>query len=265
MYIDSHTHLNDDKLFKNWQLHIKDFEDTWWWILINSGADDKYNKRWIDIAKTYNWPCLVKTTIWFHPYEVVCGNITEDNLAEKIKDLKNMYENNKDYVVAIWECGIDVHYKWELNISLQKQLFIAQLELAKTLNLPVVIHSRDNFDTTVEVLKDFLDMKIYFHCRWYWPDEIKIAQNMFKNLWIWFDWNISYPNAQNIRNSLDILSLDKILLETDAPYLSPQTVRGKTNYPVNIRYIYDFVAKQLWLKNNDLENILEENCKRLYF
>lgn len=274
MYIDTHTHLNTEKLFKDWHKHIEDFEKIWWKILINAGADDEYNKNWIIIAKEHakkdinneiNNKCIVKATIWFHPYEAICGNITSDNLENKIEELKKQYIENKEYIVAIWECGIDTHYEEDLNMELQKKLFTAQLELAKDFNLPIVIHSREDFETTIEILKKYKELKIYIHCRWYWPNEIKIVQDMFPKLRIWFDGNISYPKAQNIRDSLNSIDLDKILLETDAPYLTPQVKRWETNYPANVKYIYDFVDKQLDIKKDELSKIIEKNCKNLYF
>lgn len=265
MYIDSHTHLNTDKLFKNWQKYMIDFEKIWWGILINSGADEEYNKNWLTIAQEYNWDCIVKATLWFHPYEAICGNITNDNIKNKIEKLRQLYIENKEYIVAIWECGIDTHYDEDLNMELQKKLFTAQLELAKKFNLPIVIHSREDFDTTIEILKEYKELKIYIHCRWYWPNEIKIVQDMFPKLRIWFDGNISYPKAQNIRDSLNSIDLDKILLETDAPYLTPQVKRWETNYPSNVRYIYDFVAEQLDMNLLKLKEVIKNNTDILYF
>lgn len=267
MYIDAHTHLNTSKLFTDWVDHISEFEKIWWTMLINAWADEEYNNNWIEIAKKYsenNWKVFVKATIWFHPYEAICGNITSDNLKNKIEELKKLYIENKEYIVAIWECGIDVHYDGNLNMDLQKELFIAQLELAKEFNLPIVIHSREDFDTTIEILKQYKELKIYIHCRGYWSNEIKIVQNMFSKLRIWFDGNISYPKAQNIRDSLAVVDINNILLETDAPYLPPQQFRGKTNYPAYVKYIYEFVEKELDIDKSHLTDLIKNNFDRLY-
>ncbi len=272
MYIDAHTHLNTKDLFENWQDHISEFEKIWWEILINSWADDEYNKNWITIAHEYaqkkinNKGCIVKATIWFHPYEVVCKNITKENIEQKMTELKNQYLSHKEHIVAIGECGIDTHYPWWVeSVLLQQELLKMHCELARELDLPMVIHSRDDFANTVEILKEYKDLKIYIHCRGYWPSEIKIAQEMFSKLWIWFCGNISYKKAQNIRDSLEVLDLDKLLLETDAPYLTPQIIRWETNYPANVRYIYDFVAEQLGINLEGLSEIIKINCEKLYF
>ncbi len=274
MIIDAHTHLNTESLFDNWQEYISEFEKIWWEILINSWADDEYNKNWIIIAKKYdeknltNPKCIVKATIWFHPYEVVSGYINKENLEQKMSELKSQYFDNvenRKYIVAVWECGIDTHYEWwSESIPLQQELLKIHCDLAREFNLPIVIHSREDFDSTMEIIREYKDLKIYFHCRWYNPTEIKILQDNFDKLWIGFCGNITYKKAQNIRDSLDILNLDNLLLETDAPYLSPQIIRWETNYPANVRYIYEFVAEQLDIDMKELTKIVKENCKKLY-
>ncbi len=269
MYIDSHTHLNSPKLFVDWQKHILDFENIWWKMIINAWSDDEYNENWLIIAKKYNWNSLIKMTAWFHPYEIVSDIINNENMDEKMEELKIKYfENmeNRKHIVAVWECWIDVSYDWWREcIILQQKLLKAHCELAREFNLPLVIHSRDDFDSTVDVIKDYKDLKIYFHCRWYGPKEIEILQNNFENIWIWFCANISYPKAQNIRDSLAVVGINNILLETDAPYLPPQEFRGKTNYPIYVKHIYNFVAEQLQIEESKLIETIEINANRLYF
>ena len=85
-----------------------------------------------------------------------------------------------------------------------------------------------------------------------------------KKLFIGFCGNVTYKNAQNLRDSLRAVPLDQLLLETDAPWLSPQVVRGTTNHPANVRYIYEFVAEQLHTEKNSLAQQLESNFRNLY-
>ena len=264
--IDAHTHLNAPDLFLERQKHINDFEKIGGTKLVNVWADHEYNRNWLIISKTNHSNCLVNCTIGFHPYEIVIGNINENNIKKEIDTLKSMYLANKEYIIAIWEIGIDSHYNWDTNLVLQKQLFKMQCELAKELNLPVIIHSRDDFDSTMEVLENFRELKIYFHCRWYGPEEVKNLQNYkLKDYWIWFSGNVSYPKANNIRESLMICDIEKILIETDAPYLSPQKIRSKINAPVNIKYIYDFVSNTLKIDLHILKNQIEKNFDKLYY
>lgn len=263
--IDAHTHLNSPLLYPRWKDHVLVFQNNAWKAIINVWADAEYNKNWIQISRDYIWDIYMKCTVWFHPYEVVIWNITEKNIKDEINNLRNLYLENKEHIVAIWEAGIDIHYDWNINLELQKKLFQMQCELAKELKLPIVIHSRNDFDSTMDVLKEYKKLKIYFHCRWYGPKEIKKLKDFKqKNLWIWFCGNISYPKAQNIRDSLLACGIENILLETDAPYLSPQEFRWETNYPVNVKYIYDFTAKELNIDKPILAKNIELNFKNLY-
>ncbi|MBU0626601.1 TatD family hydrolase [Patescibacteria group bacterium] len=92
--------------------------------------------------------------------------MTKENISSKIKELRDLIENNRQYVVAVGECGIDLHFTdTPENFSIQKELFIAQCELARELQLPLMVHSRDAFDQTMDVLKNYQDLVVYFHCR----------------------------------------------------------------------------------------------------
>jgi len=265
MFLDAHTHLNSPQLFPSRKEHISDFEKIWWKALINIWADEKYNKNGITISREYLWNSFVKCTIGLHPFEVVIGNIKSNNLDEKISELKKIYLKNKEHIIAIWETWIDTHYEWEINLELQKELFKKQCDLAKELKLPIIIHSRDDFDSTIEILENYKEIKIYFHCRWYGNEEIKkLEKYNLKNYRVWFCGNITYPKAQNIRDSLKACNLNNILIETDAPYLSPQKLRWQTNYPKNIQYIYDFIAKELNINIENLKKQIEKNFYLLY-
>jgi len=223
MFIDSHTHLNSPTLFENRKKHILDFEKIWWQALVNIWADEEYNKNGITISKEYSWDSFIKCTVWLHPYEVVVGNINENNIEQKLNELEKLYLENKDHIVAIWEAGIDTHYEWDKKL------------------------------------------KICFHCRWYGSEEIEKLKNYnLENYWIWFCGNVTYPKAQNIRDSLKICNLENILIETDAPYLSPQELRWQTNYPQNIQYIYDFIAKELNIDTKNLKKQIKKNFYSLY-
>lgn len=262
--IDAHTHLNSPILYARRKEYILEFKKKWGRAIVNAWADREYNDNGIQISNDYIWDVYVKCTIWLHPYEVVIWNVNEENIDNEINNLKKLYIDNKKQIVAIWEAGIDVHYDGDINLKLQKKLFKMQCELASELWLPIIIHSRNDFDSTMEVLKNYKNLKIYFHCRGYGPKEIDILKKGFENIWIGFCGNISYPKAQNIRDSLMACDIKNILLETDAPYLSPQEIRGETNYPANVRYIYDFVSKELNVDKSILIEEIKQNFNSLY-
>ena len=202
-----------------------------------------------------------------------------------------LYAPYKECIVAIGECGIDTHYPdSHTTLALQKDLFRQQCDLARQWDLPIVIHSRANRQATHEVLQNFKDLTIYFHCRSYTPDEIKIIKATYPKFYIGFCGNISYPKSTEIRQSLRYLVhenenypdyiisgkvehnnteeihnsksvIHNILIETDAPYLAPQSHRGETNTPAMIVETYKYISALLGM---DITPQVVENAKRCY-
>jgi TatD DNase family protein len=269
---DAHTHLNSDQLFPDREQHVVDFIKAWWTWLINIWVNNAWNQRWCDIQKmmpslleTHGaWDFFYGTTIGLHPWETTFGNITSQEAVDlACIELSSMVKKHNTTIVAIGECGIDSHFERNDTIeSLQTQLFIYQCDLAREMSLPLVIHSRDNYDLTQEILQAYTDLDIYFHCRGYTDLEIEKAAKQFPSLWIWFCGNLTYPKAWPLRESFakaKELGID-IILETDAPYLSPQVVRGRQNTPAHISHLYDFVHKTFDMP----AQTFIENTKKLY-
>lgn len=264
MIIDAHTHLNTDQLFSDYKKYLQNFEKIWWKIVVNAWANNEYNEKWIQIAKESisDFPWLtVKTAIWRHPCDIPHN---QSDFLPLLDELEKVYQENKDYIVAIWECGIDLHFPDNPSLEVQQYALKSQWELARKLNLPLMIHSRDAFNETMEILKDFSDLKIYFHSRWYWPNELAEAEKTFPNLRLWFTNVIEYPSASNIRDAIYNIKTSKILTETDAPFLPPQTMRGQQNEPAYVTYVYEKLCEILGIEKNELEKIIEENTKFLY-
>lgn len=112
--------------------------------------------------------CIIKASLGYHPEETHEDICDMDTIHERMAQIKALYEAHPEHVVAIGECGIDLHYPdADEDIAVQKELFHAHCKLAKELNLPLMVHSRDDFSSTLEVLKHYQDMTIYFHCRGY--------------------------------------------------------------------------------------------------
>lgn len=264
MIIDAHTHLNTNQLFWDYKKHLENFEKIWWKILINAWANNEYNQKWIQMAKESitNFPNLtIKTAIWRHPCDIPHN---KSDFSPLLNELEKLYEANKEHIVAIWECGIDLHFPENPTVETQQNALKLQAELARKLNLPLMIHSRDWFHETMDVLKDFSDLKIYFHAWWYGPDELKECEKTFPNLRVGCTNVIEYPSAEKIRESIRSIKTAKILTETDAPFLPPQTMRGQQNEPTYVTYVYEKLCEILNIEENNFKNIIEENTKSLY-
>lgn len=264
MIIDAHTHLNTDMIFSDYKKYLENFEKIWWKILVNAWANNEYNERWIQIAKESEkiFPNLtVKTAIWRHPCDIPHN---ESDFLPILAQLEKLYEEISDHIVAIWECGIDLHFPENPTIEVQQNALKLQAEFARKLDLPLMIHSRDGFRETMEVLKDFSDLKIYFHARWYWKDELEECEKTFPNLRIGCTNVIEYPSAGKIREAIRSIKTAKILTETDAPFLPPQCFRWKQNEPAYVTYVYEKLWEIFNISQNELEKIIEENTVLLY-
>lgn len=273
---DAHTHLNTPPLYTSRQNHISNFENAWGKWLVNIWMDDLHNKQAIEIcsrSKKSHPNIFIWATIWLHPCEVSFWKISSHKDVEReIKKLRKLYKDQSLYICGIGECWIDSYHTRNTEIEeIQTVLFEKQCILARELQLPLIVHSRSNFSLTKKILSNYTDLDIYLHCRWYWPDEIQISLDTFPSLWIWFCWNVTYPKAINIQESfsymIDYLLPDwnknhHLLLETDAPYLSPQNVRSKKNCPEFIIHLYQRVQERY--PESDIRDMTENAFRKLY-
>ena len=248
MFIDTHCHLSKDdyedinEVIENAKLaNVK--------YLIISGCDKKSIKESIEIAKKYD---NIFLALGYHPSET---NITtESDLVELERIIK---ENNK--VVAVGEIGLDYHWDKD-NKDAQKDLFKRQIEIAKRVDLPIVIHSRDAFQDTYDILKE-ADYKGVIHCFSGNKDNAK----MYMSLGFYFGIGgvITFKNT-NLKETIKDIPLDKILLETDSPYLAPTPHRGERNESKYIPVIAEEIGKN---KNISIEEVAEkttENAKNVF-
>lgn len=276
MYYDSHTHLNCPDLFADWENLAIAFADAGGEWLVNAGADETYNTNGISIAKQVSanpakfGDLRVACSVGLHPYETLKGDksaVTTQNMNDKIKDLTRLIVENRDFVSVVGECGTDLHYPNASGfISLQQELFRRQCELASKFWLPIMIHSRDSRTQTRDIISQYPSLSVYFHCRNYSPAEIQQTLDFgFRKIFFGFCGNVTYKNAQNIRDSLKLVHLQNMFIETDAPYLAPQVVRWQMNKPDFIRYIYDFVSEYLSIDQITLQKNLKNNFFDFYF
>ncbi len=195
----------------------------------------------------------VFATIGFHPTDVAKY---EFSYLDKLDQLLN-----SDKVIAVGEIGLDYFYK-TVSPDLQKHWFIKQIELAKQHNLPLTIHCRDAYEDCYEILKEQKITQGLMHC---YNGTIQMAQKFLDlGFYLSFAGNITFKNAQELREVAKMAPLNKILVETDAPYLTPDPYRGEKNYPKFIMYT---VKKLAELKNMPVEEMIlitNKNAHKLF-
>ncbi|WP_297887649.1 TatD family hydrolase [Sulfurihydrogenibium sp.] len=221
-------------------------------LLLTIGCDKEEIKKAVEIGSKYE---NVLVAVGYHPYDV--GDITDND----IEDLENLITSNPK-IVAVGECGLDF-YRDKTPKDKQEHFFRKQIELAKKLKKPLIVHSRSADRETERILSEYAPFENggIMHC--FGGDERLMRFSLESGFYISFAGNITYPKADNLREILKKVPLDRLLLETDSPFLSPQKVRGTQNKPTNIYYTLEFVADFLGIDKNKLEKITDENFKRL--
>ena len=240
MYIDTHCHLIKSE-YDNINEVVKKLEDNY---AIVCGDNIKTNEEVLEVIEKYN---NLFGMIGIHPNEL--ENVDD----EYLKKLENDLQNKK--IVGIGEIGLDYHYD-DSDKEKQKEFFIKQLEIARKYNLPVTIHSRDAALDTYEIVKNYSDLKITYHCYSY---SLEMAKLLLKqNIKFGIGGVLTFKNSKTIKEVVEFLPIENILLETDSPYLSPEPFRGEKNIPSNVTFVAKKIAE---IKNISYEEVLEKTLK----
>lgn len=249
MYIDTHCHLSIED-YDNIDLVIKENRENSISKMIVSGCTKESIIESLELANKYD---DIYLTIGYHPSEV--STITDEDL----KLLENQIKSNSK-VVGVGEIGLDYHYGKE-DMELQKELFRKQMKLAEKLHLPVVIHSRDATLDTINILKEFPEVKGDIHCFSGSIETAKIYISMGYKLGI--GGVITFKNS-NLYKVIEEIGIENIILETDAPYLAPVPVRGKKNSSKYIPYIAERLSEILNLPVEKTAKITTDNAISLF-
>ncbi|MBO5376235.1 MAG: TatD family hydrolase [Bacilli bacterium] len=248
MYIDTHCHISK-KDYDNIDQIIKDAEKNNVKKLIISGCDKDSIKESLEIAKKYE---NVYLSLGYHPSEV-------DSISQSdIDELKKIVTNNEK-VVAIGEIGLDYYWVKD-NKDKQKELFKIMLDLANELNLPVIIHSRDAYQDTYDILKEKKSHGI-IHC---FSGSLENAKNYINlGFFLGIGGVITFKNT-NLKGVIKELSLKNLVLETDSPYLAPTPYRGTQNAPKYIPIIAEEIANIKDILKETVEEETTKNVKELF-
>jgi len=250
MLIDTHAHLNDDRYSaEKLEEIINSLSKNNIEKVITVGYDKKSSERNIEITNKYeNIYCAVGV----HP----------SNIVDDLSFLESLAKNKK--VMAIGEIGLDYHYP---NFDKQKQIdgFIKQIKLAHKLKLPIIIHLRDAYLDMLEILnkyKDFLTYGFVVHC---YSGSVEYANELLKlGAYLSFTGVITFNNAKKSLEVIKNYPLDKIMIETDCPYLAPVPFRGSLNEPKLVNFVFDKICETKNIDKQTLTQILRENTRKFF-
>lgn len=245
--IDTHAHLlcleKQDEIINNMKDDKMDY-------IVNIGTTVEDSRQGVELAKKHD---NVYTTVGIYPE--YSDDMSEDDLLviEKLASEKK--------VVAIGEIGLDYHNKF--NKESQRKILIRQLEIADKLELPFCLHCRMAVEDLYNILsenKHLINHSGLMHC--YSEGSEWFQKFLDLGLYLSFSGNITYKKSD--RSFLKDIPLDRILVETDSPYLSPEPLRGTINEPKNVQYIIDRIAYEIGISSDKLSKITTENAKRFY-
>ncbi|MBQ3515392.1 MAG: TatD family hydrolase [Lachnospiraceae bacterium] len=251
MIFETHAHFDDKAYDKDRETLLKSLEFHGIEGLVNVGADMKSSRRSIELAKEYPF---VYAAVGVHPEQV------EELNEDALKELEEMAKEEK--VVAIGEIGLDYYYD-EVPKDIQKKWFIAQLELAVRQKKPVIIHSRDAASDTMEIMKEYQGkLTGIIHCFSYSKE---CAEFFVKcGYYLGIGGVVTFSNAKKLKEVVKEVPMDRIVLETDCPYLTPTPYRGKRNSSHYLPYVAEKIAKIREMPTQEVIRITNENAKRVY-
>ena len=253
MYIDTHAHLT----FPEFQLDLSEVirraKEANVEAIVNIALDDDALARSVKIAEDY--PDYVFTAAGIHPHE---ASEWKDSDYQRFKDLVKKHK-----LVAIGETGLDYHYKLS-PIEQQQTVFRKFLQLAQELDLPAVIHSREASHDTLTIIREENRGKLkgVLHC---FAGDMELGKAALDlGLYISFTGNITFPKASSLREAAKEIPLDRLMIETDCPFLSPQEFRGKRNEPAYVVKVAEKIAEIKNLNTEEVAIATTRNARGLF-
>jgi len=251
MIIDSHCHLDYEPIFSNLnQVVKKAFDNNVKYLLSICTTDESYKKILTIVKKFEN----VYGTYGIHPHETkFYENIKCETIIKKIKLSKK--------IIGIGETGLDFFYE-NSDTEVQKKVFLEHIKAAQTINLPIIVHTRSAEKDTYDLLKNEKknkDFKILIHCF----TGSKDFSNKLLDLGCYISASgiVTFKKSNELADTFKSIPIDRILVETDSPYLSPEPLRGKSNEPSNLKHTVKFLSK---LKNID-QNLFSDITTKNFF
>ncbi len=249
-FFDTHAHYNDEKFKEDRDIIIKEVKENNIKYITVVGYNIKSSIKAIEIANKYD---NIYATVGISPNDLE----SEINL-EKIESLA---QNKK--VVAIGEIGLDYYWNKE-NKDLQRDIFLKQIEIANKLELPISIHTREAVYDTLDILKNKIKVKNngIFHCC---PLNVELIKEAIKlGFYISFSGNVTFKNSKNADKCIETVPKEKLLIETDSPYMTPEPHRGKRNNSIYVKLVAQKIADVKNMSLEDVAKITLENAKRIY-
>lgn len=252
MIFDTHAHYDDEAFDEDRHELIAAMQEQGIARIVNIGSSFEANERTLELTKQYDF---IKAAFGIHPE--FADQLNEENF-KRIEELCKM-----DVCVAVGEIGLDCYWP-EPDVSIQKPWFERQMDLAKRIGKPIVVHSRDAAQETYDMMKasGAQDIGGVVHCFSYSKEMAKQFVDM--GFFIGVGGVITFKNGKKLKEVVEYLPLEHIVLETDCPYLAPVPFRGKRNSSLLLPHVVDAISEIKGISHEEVERITWENAHRLY-
>lgn len=250
MLFDTHAHYDDDQFDVDRHVLLSNMPDSGISLIVNASSSLASSQKSVELADMYPF---VYAAVGVHPHD---SEQMDDSTVSALEQLTTHHKT-----VAVGEIGLDYHYDHSPR-DIQQKRFREQLDMARIVKLPVIIHEREATRDTLDILADFPEVTGVFHCYSGSWDTAKLLLD--KGWYLSFTGIITYKNARRSHEVLEQMPRERIMLETDCPYLAPVPMRGRRNSSLNLHYTAEKLAGLLGLSFEETATLTRENGIRFF-
>ena len=251
MLFDTHAHMNDPAFDADREEILENLPANGVGFMLNAGCSLESSRDCVAMAEKYGH---VFASVGSHPDS---ADEVNEEVIEEYRKLCQLHPK----VRAIGEIGLDYYYE-DIPRETQKKAFILQMELARELKMPVIIHERDAHQDGMDIVRQFPDVKGVFHC---YSGSAEMARQLVNMGWyIGFTGVLTFKNARKAVETATSIPLDRIVIETDCPFMSPEPFRGRRNDPTRVRFVAEKLAELRGISTEEAIAITTANAKKLY-
>ncbi len=251
MLFDTHAHLNDEAFDRDREALLAGLPEKGVGLVMNAGCSLEASRQSVELANQYPW---LYAAVGSHP------DAADEVNAEVLEEYRKLCKLNPK-VKAIGEIGLDYHYE-DIPRDIQQKAFRMQMELARELDLPVIVHEREAHEDGMAIVREFPGVTGVFHC---YSGSAEMARQLVEMGWyIGFTGVLTFKNARKAVETAASIPLERIVLETDCPYMAPEPFRGKRNDPGYLYRMAEQLAQIRGITPEEAAAVTTENGKRLY-
>ncbi len=253
---DTHAHYDAEQFDADRDTLLSGMPEQGVELILNPGCDLETSRKAVSYANRYPW---MYAAVGYHPENI--EGLTDEQLADHLSEIEAMAKDPR--VKAIGEIGLDYYWcKEPAARKRQQEVFRMQMRMAKRLGLPVIIHDREAHLDSLTIVEQYPDVKCVFHC---YSGSAEFAKQLLElGCMISFTGVITFKNSRKAREAVEVIPMDRLMIETDAPYMAPEPYRGKRNSSLYVYRMAETIAEIKGITPEEAARITMENGKRFF-